>query len=452
MSTLELYQDRLPVLEAMIEALPIKELPNLQKVAFVCVQHLLYTTINLMESFVRLGVRPDNIHIMGKSYSSCPEVAERLKSNGYHYHLNTQQQKLGQFADYFYQDINHMWEKAYQDLQQKDIDLILILDDGGLCLTTVPDYISKTYPLVGVEQTTSGLSNLLLRELDFPIVEVASSAAKQLVEPPMIAEAVIQKLEAILPVYEKNLPCAVVGMGSIGRAITQKLLSLNHKVMIYDKDFEKVKAFKGAIPFTNIESLLYEADYIFGCSGKDITQNLDMRSLNTNKTFISCSSQDKEFLTLLNIFEQNNLPCLDALDHLECELNNQSIKIFRGGFPINLDNSGESVAALDIQLTRGLLLGGVLQSILNPTQKKVCYMLHPALQSFVVSHWRSYGSTFLFAPHFLELFQNLSWIEEKSRGTYEKNAFLEKIFYYESAHTQELLTYGREILSKRYAS
>ncbi len=452
MSKLELYQEKLPVLEAMIETLLTKEIPNFQNIAFVCVQHLLYTTLNLVECLVRLGARPDNIHIVGKSYSSCPEVTDRLISCGYNYYPSIQQEKLGSFAEHFHQDIRNMWEKVYENLQEKNIDLVVILDDGGLCLTTVPDFISDTYPLVGVEQTTSGLSNLLLRELEFPIVEVASSAAKQLVESPMIAEAVINKLGDILPMDRKSLHCAVVGMGSIGRALTQKLLSLNHKIMIYDKDFEKTQSFKGTIPLNNIETLLYEADYIFGCSGKDITKNLDISDINRSKTFISCSSQDKEFLTLLKIFEQNNCSYHNAFDHLECKLNNQNIKIFRGGFPINLDNSGESVPALDIQLTRGLLLGAVLQGILNPTQKKVRYMLHPALQSFIVSHWRLYGSTFLLSPQFLDMFQNLSWIQEKSRGTYEENEFLEKFFYYESIHAHDLLGYDREVFSKRYVS
>ena len=41
---------------------PTNYLPDFQQIAFVCVQHLLFTTLNLMEGLVHLGARPDNIH------------------------------------------------------------------------------------------------------------------------------------------------------------------------------------------------------------------------------------------------------------------------------------------------------------------------------------------------------------------------------------------------------
>lgn len=200
-----------------------------------------------------------------------------------------------------------------------------------------------------------------------------------------------------------------------------------------------------------LQTIFDGAEYIFGCAGEDITKNLDVTDINNDKTFINCSSQDKEFLTLLKIFEEKNCKYRNILDHLECSLNGQTVKVYRGGFPINLDNSGESVAAHDIQLTRGLLLGGILQGIVYalhyPKKKNIRYMLHPSIQSFVVAHWRNYGSTFLFPPGLLEAFQDWSWVKSQSRGVSQENDLLAQCFHTRISRL-ELLLCGETLVKK----
>lgn len=429
----QLSPQTLPVLEALIKATS-SDLPDLSSIAFVCVQHLLFTTISLMDSLLRLGASPDNIHIMGKSYSSSPLVADYLVKHGYRYYPNTLQKELAQFAEYFKGDILSMWQAVCDDVSGKNIKLIVILDDGGVCLTNVPTTLSDAYSLVGVEQTSSGLANLSLSNLAFPVIEVASSAVKQIVESPMISEAVVEKLKTVLPMKGKTLSCGVVGMGSIGTAVTQKLLSLKHRVKIYDTDPQKVKSFNKAMTADHLEDLLSFSDYVFGCAGYDVTKNLKISSIDKTKTFISCSSQDKEFLSLLKICSENQCTYQDVLDHIACTLNGYSIHIIRGGFPVNLDNSGESVDARDIQLTRGLLLGGVLQAITMGSRSSSFlpavsrYMLNPSIQAFVVSHWRPHGSANMTSLPQLNLFENHAWIMEHSGGMYEEDPSLEGLF------------------------
>lgn len=426
----------LPVLTSIIKAFPLKEIVSLESVAFVCVQHLLFTTLNLMDALLQLGACPDNIHVMGKPYSTSLQVVNQLTAKGCHYYPNLRQKKVGDFSGCFVKDIKSMWHEVYNHLKKKKIKLVVILDDGGSCLANVPSYISKNYSLVGVEQTTSGLADIRTRQLSFPVIEVASSAAKQLVESPMIAEAVVNKLSKVLPMGQSRLSCGVIGLGAIGNVIIQKLLSMNHEVITFDKDPEKGQIFFKNLCTTDIKTLFSRVEYIFGCTGEDITQNLRIEDINSNKTFISCSSQDKEFLTLLKVFEEHNCKYDNVLDHLECFFNDYSVKIYRGGFPINLDNSGESVAAHDIQLTRGLLLGGVLQAILYAThfskQENKRYMLHPAIQSFVVGDWMNYGSTSLIPLHILEGFQDLAWVKRHSQGTEQENEIISTAFYYQN--------------------
>jgi len=427
------YQEALPVLDAIVGAAS-KGMLGLHSVAFVCVQHLLFTTVSLLGSLVKLGVTPGNIHITGKPYSASPLVINHLIETGYHYYPNVHQQNLGEFADYFKHDIKSMWHAVYDDLKFKNISLIVILDDGGMCLTNVPAFIREKYDLIGIEQTTSGLTNPLMRDLSFPVIEVASSAAKQILESPLIAEAVIKKLDTLLPVSKYNLTCGVVGVGFIGAAITRKLISLNHKVITYDLDGRKTKRFEKACPAETLEEILIEADYIFGCSGKDITEDFSLDTLNKEKTFISCSSQDKEFQTLLKIFNKHHCAYLNVLDNLECTLNSQKVHIIRGGFPVNLDNSGESVSASDIQLTRGLLLGGALQAIVMGSrypsfQPILRYMLNPTLQSFVVSHWVLNNSTAASSFARSHLWRDIAWVTANSKGFYTRDLFLEQIFH-----------------------
>ncbi|MBP9691884.1 MAG: hypothetical protein KBD90_00950 [Alphaproteobacteria bacterium] len=373
---------QLPVLTALLNDFPTKKIPEIKSIVFVCVQHLVFTTVNLIDALIQLGATPDNIHIMGKSYSSCSEVADQLVERGYHYYPNSHQDKIGSFAEYFVQDVKRMWRIVYEELQKKEIKLIVVLDDGGSCLSNVPDYISKTYSLVGVEQTRSGLAHLRTHKLSFPVIDVASSAAKQLVESPMIAEAVVKKVSKVLPLNKATFSTGVAGLGVIGNVTAQKLLSLNHHVITYDKESEQTQLFPQYLHTKNVKELIHESEYIFGCTGEDITTRLEAKDINADKVFISCSSQDKEFLTLLKMFEAQKCQYDHVLDHLECSLNGHLVKIYRGGFPINLDNSGESVEAQDIQLTRGLLLGGILQGILYallyPKQSKL-YMLHPTI-------------------------------------------------------------------------
>lgn len=76
----------LPTLQAIIEKVRAYHNFNLEKITFVCVQHLVFTMVDLIESLIILGAKPKNIHIMGKIYSTCPKVEERIIQMGVIYH------------------------------------------------------------------------------------------------------------------------------------------------------------------------------------------------------------------------------------------------------------------------------------------------------------------------------------------------------------------------------
>jgi hypothetical protein len=170
--------------------------------------------------------------------------------------------------------------------------------------------------------------------------------------------------------------------------------------------------------------VLSSADLIFGCTGRDIFKRKKLpKGLGGAKILASCSTGDNEFLTLLKraAGEQRrdtNVPFGDA----SLAQPNGSLTILRGGFPINFDGSRESVAASDIQLTRGLLLGGIVQAVLARGQRREgderWEKLDPGMQRFVVETWLK--SREVRRPWYPETllrnFEDESWVREESRG------------------------------------
>jgi S-adenosylhomocysteine hydrolase len=417
----------LPTLQVLIDKLkPSKDI-DIENIVFVCVQHLLFTTIDLIKSLIILGAQPSNIHIMGKVYSTCPKVVDQLIEMGVIYYPSSCPQKWGYFQDYFNNDIIDMWNKVSSMLPIDKSSNIIVLDDGGQSIANVPKLLADNHSIFAIEQTSSGFYDM--KDTMFPIINVAFSAAKQLLESSMIARAIVKKFDKFLPLSDTPLIFGVAGLGVIGRAIVDKLLSLNYKVIVYDQ-FEGKYDFVDNVEIVNdITSLFQKADYIFGCTGKNITESIDINIIKGVKNLISCSSKDIEFQSLLRIIQSSyNKNVINILDNIEFPIEDGVIKIFRGGFPINLDNSGESVPAKDIQLTRGLLLGGMIQAMLQLPKKleqnSTQYMLCPKIQKLVVKKFIDDQPNLTFDDHLIENFEDEEWIKNNSASTYIRNDYI----------------------------
>jgi len=419
-------RETLPVLEKLIKrALVNKVVSCLEESLIVYIHHPLETSINLIEAIISLGAQPKNIFILGKYYSECPSVVERMIALGVHYQPCSPQIGLGRFAQTFIQDINWLWHKVILH-QKKNIKNILILDHGGYALSFVPSVITNNYKVIGIEKTSAGLINFEKYGIpSFPLINLANCAAKKILESPLIADAVIKKLGSIMTNENKNLICGVIGYGAIGRAVAKKLNEMGYKVLVYDQDYdviESIKEKKQEVKFNLIE-IIDSSDYIFGCTGRDVTKSIDFYQLqNKDKTFISCSSGDKEFLSLLRIIQRESEISYKPFEDIFYKTKSMSVfHILKGGFPVNFDHSGESVPAKDIQLTRALVLAAVLQAdqilkipeILNTS---TIYSLDAELQNFIVNEWIKFQPENRFSERLLVKFQDISWIQENSLG------------------------------------
>ena len=432
----------LPVINELIDCC-LKEIEAplpLEKTALIYIHHPLQTSINVIKGMISLGAKPENIFVLGKHYSECISVVQQVIALGVQYQPCSAQIGLGKFSQNFIRDINWLWLNVLARMR-KEVEQILILDHGGCALTYTPPEIIKKYKVIGVEKTTAGLINLEAQGLQpFPIIGLANCAAKRILESPLIAEAIMQKLLPLVPINEYKV-CGVVGYGAIGKAIANKLSTIGHKVLVFDShpsQRQEANLTKNVTIIHELSALIASADYIFGCTGRDITATLldHFRLSPNNKTLISCSSEDKEFLSLLRMIQQkdNMNTYINPLADIKYQTEmGATIHVLRGGFPVNFDNSEESVPAVDIQLTRALVIGSIIQAtqffkkthLLN---KGNIYKLDPIIQKFVINEWLKHQPPNRIPKTLIDKFQSTSWIAEHSGGDYELIAIFGKKF------------------------
>lgn len=416
----------LPLLDRIASQVPGPQ-ASLDGVTLVCVQHLLETSGSLIQTLVSLGLNPSNTHVLGKAYSSNSSVEERLRSLGAHVVEAGRQLRWGEYSTQLTEDVSRLWDQVAEGIQAQRPDALVVLDDGGFCIKGMPAF--RDVPVVGIEQTMSGLALLDVPPL-CPVIDVASSAAKQWIEPPMISEAVLARLQTYrLP----DSPIGVVGFGNIGKAMTQTLSRIQSPILAFDENLGAEGKSGTTIFCDSLGELYSKSATIFGCTGRDTLAGKEWwPQLVGERLLISCSSQDMEFRSILLSLNDGNQELVSRqqlTSEVTVPLGNGELRILRGGFPVNFDGSRESVPAADIQMTRGLLLGAILQAvslIRKGHSRSLRTMLLPELQRLVVSEWiqiRASRRT-SFEPWLLDKFleDDLSWIAANSGGVLQETA------------------------------
>ena len=264
------------------------------------------------------------------------------------------------------------------------------MDDGGFVLKSVPDEVIENYTVYGIEQTTSG-ARLQEAFKEFPVIHVATSKAKTIIEPPIVSEAVkIQLGEVIQSLKPQSI--GIIGYGHIGKAIADDFYS-EYNINVYDIDNDSLIPKDNNYTFLNTkEKLINSSDVIIGATGKDISDINWLHHINGNKTLISVSSGDVEFNSLI----RNCTPFL--IDEFKSPLqdlvlkttNGNELRILRGGLVANFTGKPDSSPGHIIQMTRGLLFSAIIQIIKNYdsiNSKVGAVILSPELQKEVVLLW-----------------------------------------------------------------
>lgn len=443
----------LPLLQSIVNA--TKNDINFEKTAFFGCQHLLETTGSLFDSLIKLGAKPENMFFTGKFYSSSPEVVEAIKEKlGIKLFPDAVPEHLGCYQKACNKNIRKMWQK-FSDYYYASgigaIEELFILDDGFRCFENMPeDLMCALSVKAGVEQTRGGLYSQVLHYLLFPIIDVASSAAKKNIESPFIIKAIFKRVEKLVDSLKmkKGSVCGIVGNGAIGEALAKYLTEIGMIVVVYDKspnsfnrNYEN-KENKKLFRVGNIKTVINNATHIFGCTGEDITAGIDMLNFvagAVKKTFISCSSEDKEFKTLLKQLK-GKVVCEDPLDTIEYEAEGGgNIIILNGGYPANFNRQSWSVPNNEIELTRALLLAACIQgkktaSLPNGdgvtiNHNGMLHMLNPNVQKSIVNAFAQQQPDKI-DKKLLSNFQDIEWIKKNSgNGIYYPDVSLEKQFH-----------------------
>ncbi len=377
---------KLPLLETVCARFGgAKPLAN---VRIVGIQHMLETTGSLVEALIRLGVAPEHVFLAGKVYSSNREVIDGLRQLGIHVIEPTGESEWGGLHGQLEASARDLWNALFRTSSSGDV---IVLDDGGFTLAAAPAHPDR-YRIAGVEQTTSGTINATLAGLRCPTVDVAHSAAKKILESPLIEAAVLRRIHYLNSMFSRGLTWGVVGTGNVGTAVVTGLKRDHQKVLAYDIGQSGARG--AEVQFCrDLRQLFEEADVILGCAGQDILAGQEWwKTLSGNKILASCSSHDVEFRTLLKAHAEGQAGTpTDILGNLAIPTEGGGITVLRGGCPINFDGARESVPAEDIQITRALLLSGVLQARQVLAQRHheapAFLPLAPGLQSPAALEW-----------------------------------------------------------------
>lgn len=330
---------------------------DFSRVKIIGVQHILETTHALFRSLYGLGLKPENVSIIGKCYSTCREVYEEMKKEGIYvssasfaYNSHTA------FDDQFAQEIKQFLFSLKDTLISEDVDLIIVLDDGGKCITSLGKDLLLAKPIIGIEQTSSGYQAIRSKKIDFPIFNVARSSIKLRLESPMIAQAAGERLFDSLKIRGLSPAQAlVVGGGPIGQAM-KKRLSTDMDVTIYDP--VQGLSCERSLDFPDC---LREFPLIVGCTGKTSVPH-EFHSLIAPETaLVSVSSSDREFdaVHLRRLLQENHCCHEDIIV--------RDFLLVRSGFPVNFDGERENIEPDLIQLTLALIMGGILEARLLPS-------------------------------------------------------------------------------------
>ena len=340
----------MPFVEILLKKFCTRDLSNIRVIG---VQHILETTHAMFQYLYRYGLKPQNISILGKCYSTCEDVFDEMKEDGIDVFSGSfSYQSHKSFDSIFNNEVHAFLRQRLPDLLKGNYEAIVVLDDGGKCMNIISKFYGElSSQIVGVEQTSSGYHDIKDSLLPFSVINVARSPIKLVYESPMIAQAGAERLYQSLQV--KNIcpdSVLIIGGGVIGQAMKTRLEG-EMAVSIYDKrrllsDFSK-----------KISDILPEFHLIIGCTGRLSIAKENHKFLSKNAVLVSMSSSDREFDSVhLRKKVSNSNNC-----HQDLLIENRLL--VNSGFPVNFDGDRENIDTGKIQFTIALIAAGMLQAL-----------------------------------------------------------------------------------------
>ena len=408
-----------------------------ERTAIVAVQHMLWQTIDLFAAIVSLGVKRENIFALGKIYSNSPVVIGALRDQGITI-VESTMSPPGQFTSCFINDVDLLWETVEQALANRDIERILVLDDGGRCITRMPVELSRKYQVAGVEQTSFGMFLFEESPPPFAVVSWARAAVKLHIGGPIFSHCLLLKLQSRVLGGDllSNESVGIIGLGSIGSAMANLVARQNNEVLFYDPDPRLQTPpylHDRILRVDSLEELMLRSNYVFGCSGRQPFKDQWPVKYRPGIKLFSASAGDQEFNPLIK--DLTNTPGFHVTPHAWdiCAQHGPSgpISIAYLGFPYNfVSRDIEAVPTAIVQLETGGLLSALLQARLHLAlceagreQNRGIQRASPEAQGFIYETWLNvmkglrldlrqiYG----FDPQMLQAARDRSWLFNHSQ-------------------------------------
>lgn len=322
---------------------------RLDAVLLIANQHLLETNYQMFEHFFRLGLKPSNTFLIGKSYSTNKQVLTKFRKRGVHVHEGSVGFNSHIAYDKYFENESKAFLKFIQTgVSPRNFSKIIVLDDGGYLLDNIDRYFRGAQKIVGIEQTSSGYNRLSIKKHKFTIINVARSNAKLIYESPFIAKVVVKVLKRELTKLKLRPKRAlVIGAGHVGREVFS-LLKEDYEAHLYD-----VKKHLSDFGNISLEKILPDFDLIVGVTGKPVITKKIFKHLKKGTILASGSSSDREFSA---VDLRQSVP---PINNPHKNLYVKGVYLLNCGFPINFDGEEHSAQPNKIQLTRALMFGSV---------------------------------------------------------------------------------------------
>lgn len=355
----------------------------LEDTVLICMQHKLWTTYLMIKFLVEhYSLKPENVILAGKGYSTNLEVEQALKDLGCHVIPDQHPLVLGGGSEALHQNASGAVDAALERIKLvRVVRNVCILDDGfELTPRITSDFFNNGInPFVYfIEQTTYGPKNRMFYTLPFPGFNVAESYAK-LLEYPYVAEVAIEKLKDLIKNVQlqigKKPTIGVVGFGRMGQSVAAEMVERGYSVIVYEEKSAKRTSLKGIKHYKSLPVVIAYADVIFGTTGTDITANDEVLDtiVNSRKstTYVSLSSSDTEFNRLLALIQEKTKKYGQIPDPYKEVLyvNEEGACIRVLGTPVNfLGKKLHSVAPWHIWATRALLMCCIMAGAARPPE------------------------------------------------------------------------------------
>ena len=371
--------------------------------AIVAVQHMLRQTVDLFQTVAEMGVNPRNIFALGKVYSNNAHVLRTLRAMGVTV-VETTMPEPGEFTSYLQRDIERLWAVAAETLAQRRIRRVIVLDDAGTCITSVPAEILRRYAVCGIEQTSSGVFLFEQSPPPFAVISWARTAAKLEIGGPIFAHNFIEKLNANF-LHGRSIRgkrAGIIGFGSIGSGVATLAARHGSKVYFYDPNPDlqiPSPAQERITRVGSLEELMQSCDYVYGCSGRNPFQGKWPMPHRPGVKLFSVSGGDHEFGPIIR--DLKSKPGLkvnpDTWDIVSAHGPCGHIRIAYLGYPYSFVSRGlEAVPRRIVQLETGGLLTALMQARLHlelyengKQENRGIHRVTPGAQQFVYERWLS---------------------------------------------------------------